>query len=61
MSFEAKVASNGKYHEADVEVISDSRNWPRPKKQQQNQEEVIEATKNEDEAVVENDSDDVKK
>ena len=43
MSFEAEVAKNGNYHEADVEVGSDSRNWPRPKKQKETQK-VDEAT-----------------
>ena len=33
MSFEARIALNGKYHEADDEVISDPRNWPRLKQQ----------------------------
>lgn len=42
MSFEAKIALNGQYHQADVEVMSDSRRWPRYPKRQSQQEEVAE-------------------
>lgn len=42
MSFEAKVALSGKYYQADVEVISDSRRWPRYPKRQSQQEKVAE-------------------
>lgn len=57
MSFEAKAAKDGKYHQADVEVISDSRNWPR-KQQQQNTQEVAKSTKEEKSTEVEESDDD---
>lgn len=47
MSFEALVAKDGRYHQADVEMVSDSRNWPRPKKQQNPQQDTN-ATNNEE-------------
>lgn len=58
MSFEAKVALSGQYHQADVEVMSDSRRWPRHKRQSQ-QEEVAETAegKEKPEAEEGNDSD----
>lgn len=37
MSFDAKVAMTGDYHNAD---LSDPRNWPRPRKQQNPQQEI---------------------
>lgn len=59
MSFEAKAAKDGKYHQADVEVISDSRNWPRYNKQQSPQE-VAEATEEKKSEVEQSDDDDTK-
>ncbi|MBQ3145804.1 MAG: hypothetical protein IJB90_04495 [Clostridia bacterium] len=57
MSFDADVAKDAKYHQADVEMVSDPRNWPRPKKQQKTQE-VDETTEVETTAeVVENNDD----
>lgn len=44
MSFDAKVAMTGDYHNAD---LSDPRNWPRPRKQQNPQQEVKEVMKKE--------------
>ena len=44
MSFEAKVAMTGDYHNAD---LSDPRNWPRPRKQQNLQQEAEEVMKEE--------------
>lgn len=34
MSFDAKVAKNGNYYEADVDTIADERNWPNQQQQQ---------------------------
>lgn len=42
MSFEARIALNGQYHQADVEVMSDWRKWPRYPKRKTQQEEVAE-------------------
>jgi len=39
MSFDAKVAMTGDYHNAD---LSDPRNWPRTRKQQNPQQEITE-------------------
>ena len=58
MSFEGKVAISGNYHDADVEVVSDERNWPRGKQQKQNSQQVAKTTKDEQEIeVVESDDD----
>lgn len=59
MSFEAKAAKDGKYHQADVEVISDSRNWPRYNKQQ-SPKEVAKTTEEENSEVELSDDDDAK-
>ncbi len=42
MSFEAKVALSGQYHQADAGVMSDPREWPRYPKRQSQQEKVAE-------------------
>ena len=57
MSFDAKVAKNGNYHDADPNVVSDGRNWPRKQPQQKTQE-VAESTKVEMTAEVEENNDD---
>lgn len=57
MSFEAKAAKDGKYHQADVEVISDPRNWPRCNKQQ-NPKEIAETTEEAKTSEVEKSDDD---
>lgn len=57
MSFEAKAAKDGKYHQADVEVISDSRNWPRYNKQQ-SPKEIAETTEEAKTSEVEKSDDD---
>ena len=44
MSFEASIAKNGNYHDVD---LTDSRNWPRPRKQQNSQQETEEVIKDE--------------
>lgn len=57
MSFEAGVAKSGNYHDADVDAISDERNWPR-KQPKQNSQQVADTTKNEEVFnVVESDDD----
>ena len=44
MSFEASIAKNGNYHDAD---LTDSRKWPRPRKKQDSQQETEEVIKEE--------------
>lgn len=56
MSFEAKAAKDGNYHQADVEVVSDPRNWPRYNKQQSPQG-VAEATEEKNSEVEQSDDD----
>ncbi|MBO4816429.1 MAG: hypothetical protein J5507_06010 [Clostridia bacterium] len=56
MSFEARVAEKGNYHQADPNVLSDPRNWPKPKKQQNYQEIVIGTGENEERTTVEDDN-----
>lgn len=57
MSFEAKAAKDGNYHQADVEVVSDPRNWPRYNKQQ-NAEKIAKTTEEEKDSEVERSDDD---
>lgn len=57
MSFEAKAAKDGKYHQADAEAISDPRNWPR-EHEQQNLQEIAKTTEEDKTSEVEQSDDD---
>ena len=58
MSLEARVAKGGNYHQADVDVVSDQRNWPRQQKKQQSSQDVVETAKEEKTEAEEDDGND---